>query len=120
MVNSLDLVLLLIFWGFAISWIGGFAGLLLGKVVLFWKVFLSCFEFSEGLLFIFRFEGFAWDCELLTILGLLGFLGWLEIIFILSGLFKGFINNGFLFKLSLRGLPFTRGVTEDLFSLFFL
>ena len=50
-------------------------------------------------------------------LGLLGLLGGFEIIFRLSGLLRGFINNGFLFELSLRGFPFPGGITEGSFSL---
>ena len=118
--DSLDLTLLLIFLGLAISWIGGFAGLFIGGVMLFRKVFLSWLRFCEVLLFIFWFVRFAWDCELLAIVGLLRFLGWFEIIFRLSGLLRGFINNGFLFELSLRGFPFIEEITEDLSSLFCL
>ena len=80
---------LFIFLGFSMSWIGCFVGLLIGGVVLFWKVFLS------------------W----------LRFLGWFGFIFRLSGLLRGLINNGFLFKLSLRGFPFKEGTTGDLSSL---
>ena len=118
--DSLDLALFLIFLGLAISWIGGFAGLFIGGVVLFWKVFLSWLKFCEVLLVLFWFLRFAWDCELLTIDGLLRFLSGFEIIFRLSGLFKGFINNGFLFELSLRGFSFIEEITEDLSSLFCL
>ena len=50
-------------------------------------------------------------------LGLLGFLGGFEIFFRLSGLLRGFINNGFLFELSLRGFSFSEGITGDLFLL---
>jgi len=39
--DSLVLILLFIFLGFAISWIGGFVGLLIGGFVLLTKVFLS-------------------------------------------------------------------------------
>jgi len=48
---------------------------LIGGIVLFSKVFLSWFKLCEGLLFIFVFVFvcFARDCELLIILGLLGF-----------------------------------------------
>ena len=118
--DSSDLTLLLIFLGFAISWIGGFAGLLIGGVVLFSKVFLSWLKFCKGLLLIFWFLRFAWDFELLTILGLLGFIDWFEIFFRLSGLLRGFINNGFLFELSLIGSPFTEEIRGDLSSLFCL
>jgi hypothetical protein len=38
--DLLDLTLLIIFLGLAISWIGGFAGLLIGGVVLFRKFLL--------------------------------------------------------------------------------
>ena len=112
--DSLDLKLVFIFLGFAINWIGGFAGLLIGGVGLFKKVFLSWLSFCEGLIFVFWIVRLAWDCELLTIVGLLGFLGWFEIIFRLSGLLRGFVNNGFLFKLSLTGLPSTEETLGDL------
>ena len=118
--DSLDLTLLFIFLGFAISWIGGFAGLLICGVVLFSKVFLSWFKFCEGLLFIFLFVRFARDCELLVFVGLLRIVGLFEIIFWLSGLLRGLINNGFFFELSSRGFPFIEEITEDSFSLFFL
>ena len=118
--DSLDLELLLIFLGLAISWIGGFEGLFIGGVVLFRKVVLFWLRFCEVLIFIFWFVRFAGDCELLVIEGLLRFLGWFEIIFRLSGLLRGFINNGFLFELSLRGLPFIEEITEDSSSLFCL
>ena len=118
--DSFDFILLVIFLGLAISWIGGFDGLFIGVVVLFRKVFLSCLRFCKVLLFIFWFVRFAWDCELLVMLGLLRFLGLFEIIFWLSGLLRGFINNGFLFELSLRGLPFIEDLTEDSFSSFCL
>ena len=79
--DSLDLKLLFIFLGFAMSWMGGFAGLLIGGVVLLRKVFLSWLKFCGEFLFIFWFLRFAWDSELLTRLDLLEFLGWFEIIF---------------------------------------
>ena len=110
--DSLDWILLLIFFGLAISWIGGFAGLFIGVVVLFRKAFLSWLRFWGVWIFIFCFVGFAWDCELLVIVGLLRFLGWFEIILGLSGLLRGFINNGFLFELSFNGLSFIEEVTE--------
>ena len=113
----LDLTLFM-FLGFAIRWIGGFAGLLIGGVVVFRNVFLSWLKFCEGLLFVF--VRFARDCELLTILGLLGFWSWFEIIFTLSGLLSGFINNGFLFELFLRGFLCLEEITGDLSSLFCL
>ena len=116
--DSLDLTLLFIFLGFAINWIGGFAGLLIGGVVLFSKVFLSWLKFCEG--FLLEFVRFARDCELLTKFGLLGFFSWFEIIFTLSGLLSGFINNGYMFELSLRGFPFLGEITGDLSSLFCL
>ena len=115
--DLLELTLLLIFLGLAISWIGGFPGLLIGGGVLLWKFFLSRLTFWEVLLFIFWFVRFGWDCEMLAIVGLLRVLGWFEIIFILSGLLRGFFNNGFLFGLSLRGFPCIEEVTEDLTSL---
>ena len=118
--DSLDLTLLLIFLGFAISWIGGFAGFLIGGVVLFAKVFLSWFKFCEGLLFVFLFVRFARDCELLVFVGLLRIVGLFEIIFWLSGLLRGLINNGFFFEFSSRGFPFIEAITEDSFSLFCL
>ena len=60
----IDLKLLFMFLGFAVSSIGGFAGLLIGWVILFWKVFLSWLKFCEGLLFIFWFVRLDRDCEL--------------------------------------------------------
>ena len=113
-----DLTLLLIFLGLAISWIGGFAGLFIGGFALFLKVFLSWLRFWEVLLFVFWFVRLACDCELLVVVGLLRFFGWFEIIFILSGLFRGFISNGFLFELSLGDFPLIAGTNEDLSSLF--
>ena len=107
---------LFIFLGFSMSWIGGFVGLLIGGVVLFWKVFLSWLEFFSGLFLIWL----VWVCELLTILGLFGFLSWFEFALRLSGLVRGFVNKGFLFKLFVRGLPFTAEITGDLSSLFCL
>ena len=117
--DLLDSILLLIFLGLAISWMGGFDWLLIGGVVLF-REFLSCLRFCEFLLFIFWFVKFGLDCELLVIVGLFRFIGLFEIIFWLSGLLIGFINNGFLFELSLRLLPFIEEVTEDSFSVFCL
>ena len=117
--DSFDLTLLL-FLGLAISWIGGFAGLFTGGVALFLKVFLSWFWFWEVLLFVFWFEKFACDCELLVIVGLLRFFGWFEIIFWLSGLLRGFISNGFLFELSFVGFSLIVGTNEDSSSLFCL
>ena len=111
--ESFDLTLLLIFLGLAISWIGGFAGFFIGGVALFRKVFLSWFRFCEVLLFILWFVRFAWDCELLVIIGLLRFLGWFEISFRLSGLLRGFINNGFLFGLSFSVFSLIEEITED-------
>ena len=116
--DSLDLILL--FFGLAINWIGGFAGLFIGAVELFWKVFLSWLIFLEVFILIFWFERFAWDWELLVIVGLLKFLGWFEIFSRLSGLFRGFINNGFLFGLSFRRLSFIEEITDDSSSLFCL
>ena len=113
--DSLVLVLF-IFLGFAISWIGGFVGLLIGEVVLFWKLFLSWLEFFNGLFLIWL----DWVCELLIILGLFGFLSSLGFTFRLSGLVRGFVNNGFLFKLFVRGFPFTGEIAGGLFSLFCL
>ena len=104
------------FLGFAISWIGGFAGLLIDGVVLFWKVLLSGLKFCDGLLFEFWFWIFSWDWEVLIVLELFWFLDWFGIFFRVSGLFRGLINNGFLFGLSLRDLPFS----GDLSSLFCL
>ena len=98
------------------SWIGGFVGLLIGGVVLLGKVFLSWLEFFNVLLVIWLF----WDCELLKIFGLFGFLSWFGFTFRLTGLVRGFVNNGFLFKLFVRGFPFTEEITGDLFSLFSL
>ena len=115
-----DSLFLLIFLGLAISWIGGFDGLFIGGVALFREFFLSCLRFCEVLLFIFWFVRFGWDCELLVIVGLLRFIGLFEIIFWLSGLLRGFINNGFLFELLLIDLPFTEEITEDSFSVFCL
>ena len=119
LVESLVFTWLFIFFGFAISWIGGFAGLLLDEVVLFRKVFLFWLEFWVDILFVFLFTKFPWDCERLIILGLLGFLGGFEVIFRFSGLLRGFINNGLLLELSLTGFPFPEGITEDSFSLCF-
>ena len=118
--DSFDLKLLFMFLGFAISWIGGFAGLFTGGVMLFWKFFLSLLKFCEVLLFIFLLMGFAWDCDLLKVLFLLGFLDWFEIVFRLSGLLSGFFNNGFLFEFSLVGFPFKEEIIGDLTSLFCL
>ena len=118
--DSLDLTLLLIFFGLAISWIGAFGGLFIGEVALFRKVFLSWLRFCEVWIFIFWFLGFAWDCELLVIDGLLRFLGEFEIIFRLSGLFRGFSSNGFLFELSLGDFPLIAGTNKELSSLFCL
>ena len=116
----LELTLLVKFLGFSISWIGGLVRLLIGGVVLFRKVFLSWLKFSAVLLFRFLFVRFAWDFELLIILGLIGFFSWLGIIFWLSGLLRGFFNNGFLLELSLRDFPFTGEIRVDLSSFFCL
>ena len=102
--DSLDSTLL-IFLGLAISWKGGFDGVFIGGVVLFRKFFFSWLRFCEVLLFKFWF---------------VGFIGLFEIIFWLSGLLRGLINNGFLFELSLRVFPFMEEITGDLFSLFCL
>ena len=118
--DSLGLILFVKFLGFAISWIGGFAGILKGGVVILREFFLSWLKFCDTWGFVFLFVKFALDCELLTILGLLKFLGWFEIIFTLSGLFKGFVKNGLLFELSWKVLPFFEDATEVLSSLFFL
>ena len=118
--DSLDLTLLLIFLGFAINWIGGFAGLLIGGIVLFRKFLLSWLKFCESLPFVFWFVIFGCDGELLIIFGLLRFLDWFEIFFKVSGLFIGFINNGLFFELSLRGSPFKEEATVDLSALFCL
>ena len=115
---ALDERLLFIFLGFAINWIGGFAELLIAGVVLFRKFVLSLLGFCKGL--IFWLVRFPRDCEELIILGLLGFLGWFTIIFWLSGLLSGFINNGFLFELSFRDLSFTEELISDSSSLFSL
>ena len=77
----LDSLPLVRFLGFAISWIGGFARLSGGVFVFFRKAFLSWFKLPEGLLFILVFLVFDWDCELVIIFGLLGFLSWFGIIF---------------------------------------
>jgi hypothetical protein len=84
--------------------------------VLFRKFLLPWLRFCEVLLSIFWFVRFDWDCELLVIVGLFRVLGWFEIVFRLSGLLRGFINNGFLFELSLIGFPFKEDLTEDLSS----
>ena len=115
--DLVDLTLLLIFLGLAISWIGGFAGVFIGGVVLFRKVVLFWVGFCEVLLFLFWFLRFPWDCELLVLIGLLRFLGLFEIIFRLSGLLRGFINNDSLFELFIRGFSFIEEITEDLSSL---
>ena len=120
LVGLLELALLVKFFGFSISWIGGLAGFLAGWVVLLRKVFWSLFDFCEGLFINFWFRWFIWDCELLTILGLLGFFGRFEFKFGLSGLFRGLINNGFLFELLSRWFVFLGGTIIDLSSLFFL
>ena len=111
--DSLDLTFLLRMLGLAISWIEGFTGLFMGVVVLLRKVFLSWFWFCEFFLFMFWFEGFACDCVVLVFVGLLIFFGWFEIIFRLSGLLRGFINNVFLFELSLGGFPSIEEFAED-------
>ena len=95
-------------------------GLFIGGVALFRKVFLSCLRFCEVWIFIFRFARFAWDCELLVIIGLLRFLVWFEISFKLSGLLRGFINNGFLFGLSFGVFSLIEEITEDSSFLFCL
>ena len=119
--GSFDLVLSIIFLGFSISWIGGFTGLLIGGVVVLRRVFLSELRFWDGLLFMFRFAGFAWDCELLTILGFLGFVSWFGIIFRVCGLLRGFANNdGSLLDPSLLVCFFKGELMEDLSSLFWL
>ena len=114
------LLLLLVFFGLAISWIGGFIGLFIGKFILFRKVVLSLSRFCEVLIFISWFLRFARDCELLVIVGLLSFLGWFDISFRFSGLLRGFIINGFLFELFLRGFSFMAEIKEDSSFLFCL
>ena len=73
-------------------------------------------KFCESLLFIFFFVIFA--SELLIMVCLLVILGWFAVAFKPSGLLRGFINNGFLFELSLRGLTFAEGEIGDLSSFF--
>ena len=85
---------------------GCLAGLLKVGVLLLLKFFLSWLKFCEGRLFKFWFRRFALDWELLIILGLFEIFVWFEIVLGISGLFRGFINNGFLLGLSLRGFPF--------------
>ena len=116
--DSFDLKLLFIFLGFAINWIGGFAGFLRGEVLLSRNDCLPWLRFCGGLMFVFLFVGFAWDCVLSTIFGLMGLLGWFEIIFNFSGLLRGFINNGFLSESSLEDFPFKEEARGDLSSLF--
>ena len=103
-----------IFLGFSISWIGGLEGLLMGGLMLFRKVFLSWLKFRDGLFFMSWLIVFTGDCEILVILGLLGFMSWFGFIFKFSGLFRGFFNSCFLSELSLGGCP----SKEDLAFLF--
>ena len=78
-----------IFLGFAINWIGGFAGFLRGVFVLSLGFSWLWLKFCGGLIFVFLFVGSAWDCDFSRVFGLMGLLGWFEIIFKLSGLLRG-------------------------------
>ena len=119
--GSLDLVLSIIFLGFSTSCIVGFTGLLIGGIVLLRRVFVFDLRFWDGLLFVFPCAGFTRDCELIIVLGSLGFFSWFGIIFRVSGLLRGFASNdGFLLDSSLLGCPFNGEAMGELSSLLWL
>ena len=128
--ESFLLMVFVKFFGFSISWIGGFAGLLAGAVEGLRYGFLSRLKFE--LFFSLKFDcglfglltdSLPFNCPLDCEPEILLFWELFCFVFEFSWLFIGLINRGFLFKLPLEefvwvGIPVGEDFSKFCFSYF--